>query len=48
MFIKLTDYHGNSLSLNPTKLLKLRPHWQIWAIQTVARWLIGESAVFSG
>jgi len=25
MFIKLTDYHGNSVSLNPTKLLKLRP-----------------------
>ena len=25
MFIKLTDYHGNSVSLDPRKLLKLRP-----------------------
>ena len=25
MFIKITDYHGYSVSLNPTKLLKLRP-----------------------
>ena len=25
MFIKLTDYHGNLVSLDPRKLLKLRP-----------------------
>jgi hypothetical protein len=25
MFIKITDYHGYSVSLNPTKLLKLCP-----------------------